>query len=45
LREDIHAARAQGYSSVLHGEWRESIAACACAIVGRSIGQSRDVTQ
>ena len=36
LREDIHAARTQGYSSVLHGEWREGIAACACAIVGRS---------
>ncbi|MGM4906911.1 IclR family transcriptional regulator [Tardiphaga sp. 866_E4_N2_1] len=36
LREDIHAARVQGYSSVLHGEWREGIAACACAIVGRS---------
>ncbi|MES2029095.1 MAG: IclR family transcriptional regulator [Pseudomonadota bacterium] len=36
LREDIALARAQGYSSVLHGEWREGIAACACAIVGRS---------
>lgn len=35
LREDIALARAQGYSSVLHGEWREGIAACACAIVGR----------
>jgi DNA-binding IclR family transcriptional regulator len=36
LREDIVLARSQGYSSVLHGEWREGIAACACAIVGRS---------
>ena len=36
LREDIELARAQGYSSVLHGEWREGIAACACAIIGRS---------
>lgn len=36
LREDIALARSQGYSSVLHGEWREGIAACACAIVGRS---------
>lgn len=36
LRKDIELARAQGYSSVLHGEWREGIAACACAILGRS---------
>lgn len=36
LRADIAVARAQGFSSVLHGEWREGIAACACAIVGRS---------
>ena len=36
LREDIELARVQGYSSVLHGEWREGIAACACAILGRS---------
>jgi len=36
LREDIRAIRAQGYASVLHGEWREGIAACACAIIGRS---------
>ncbi|MBR0843452.1 IclR family transcriptional regulator [Bradyrhizobium liaoningense] len=36
LREDIELARAQGYSAVLHGEWREGIAACACAILGRS---------
>lgn len=36
LREDIALARSQGYSSVLHGEWREGIAACACAILGRS---------
>ncbi|MCB1467638.1 MAG: IclR family transcriptional regulator [Rhizobiaceae bacterium] len=36
LREDVELARAQGYASVLHGEWREGIAACACAILGRS---------
>lgn len=36
LRKDIALVRSQGYSSVLHGEWREGIAACACAIVGRS---------
>ncbi|BCH27334.1 IclR family transcriptional regulator [Mesorhizobium sp. L-8-10] len=36
LREDIEQARGQGYASVLHGEWREGIAACACAILGRS---------
>ncbi|WP_445488024.1 IclR family transcriptional regulator [Rhodopseudomonas sp. RCAM05734] len=36
LREDIALARSQGYSYVLHGEWREGIAACACAILGRS---------
>lgn len=36
LREDIALAREQGYSSVLHGEWREGIAACAAAILGRS---------
>jgi DNA-binding IclR family transcriptional regulator len=36
LRQDIEFARAQGYAAVLHGEWREGIAACACAILGRS---------
>lgn len=36
LRQDIELARVQGYSAVLHGEWREGIAACACAILGRS---------
>ena len=36
LREDISIARAQGYASVLLGEWREGVAACACAILGRS---------
>lgn len=36
LREDIAVARAQGYASVLQGEWRDGIAACACAILGRS---------
>lgn len=34
LRDDVAAARAQGYSMVLHGEWREGIAAVACAIRG-----------
>jgi DNA-binding IclR family transcriptional regulator len=36
LRADIEQTRAQGYASVLRGEWREGIAACACAILGRS---------
>jgi len=36
LRADIEQARAQGYASVLHGEWREGIAAVACAVLGRS---------
>lgn len=36
LRGDIEKARQHGYAAVLHGEWREGIAACACAILGRS---------
>jgi DNA-binding IclR family transcriptional regulator len=32
----VELARAQGYAAVLHGEWREGIAACACAILGRN---------
>lgn len=36
LRADVEAARRQGYAAVPHGEWREGIAACACAILGRS---------
>ncbi|WP_151719790.1 IclR family transcriptional regulator [Gemmobacter serpentinus] len=36
LHEDILQARAQGYSMVLQGEWRDGIAACACAVLGRS---------
>lgn len=36
LHEDIVQARAQGYAVVPLGEWREGIAACACAILGRS---------
>lgn len=36
LRMDVELARQQGYASVLHGEWREGIAAAAAAIVGRS---------
>lgn len=36
LRADIAEVRQQGYATVLHGEWREGIAACACAILGRA---------
>lgn len=36
LREDIRQTRAQGYAVVPLGEWRDGIAACACAILGRS---------
>lgn len=36
LREDVALARAQGFALVPHGEWREGIAACACAILGPS---------
>lgn len=36
LRQDVEQARQQGYAAVLQGEWREGIAACACAILGRS---------
>lgn len=36
LRADIAQVRQQGYAAVQHGEWREGIAACACAILGRS---------
>lgn len=36
LRADIRVAREQGYALVPRGEWREGIAACACAILGRS---------
>lgn len=36
LRQDIEKARQNGYAAVLHGEWREGIAACACAILGHS---------
>ncbi|QCO54562.1 IclR family transcriptional regulator [Pseudorhodobacter turbinis] len=36
LREDIRVAKLQGYAEVLRGEWREGIAACSCAILGRS---------
>ena len=35
IRKDVALARTQGFATVLHGEWREGIAACACAIVGR----------
>lgn len=36
LRKDIALVRAQGYALVPAGEWRDGIAACACAIQGRS---------
>jgi len=36
LRADIEQARQQGFAAVPHGEWREGIAAVACAILGRS---------
>ena len=36
LKADIAVARAQGYAAVLHGEWRDGIAACASAILGRT---------
>lgn len=36
LKKDIEQVRQQGYAMVLHGEWREGIAAVACAIIGRS---------
>lgn len=36
LRADVELARRQGYAVVPHGEWREGIAACACAILDRS---------
>lgn len=36
IRKDVAQASAQGFAMVQHGEWREGIAACACAIVGRS---------
>jgi len=36
LKADIELIRQQGYASVPEGEWREGIAACACAILGHS---------
>ncbi|HEY4191491.1 MAG TPA: IclR family transcriptional regulator [Mesorhizobium sp.] len=36
LREDVEIARRKGHAVVAHGEWREGIAACAAAILGRS---------
>ncbi|WP_019171043.1 IclR family transcriptional regulator [Pseudaminobacter salicylatoxidans] len=36
LQADVAAARANGYAMVLHGEWREGIAAVASAILGPS---------
>ncbi|WP_299362066.1 IclR family transcriptional regulator [uncultured Paracoccus sp.] len=36
LRQDIEQARRLGHAVVPKGEWREGIAACACAILGRS---------
>lgn len=36
LRSDLDLVRAEGYCIVYHGEWREGIAAVACAISDRS---------
>lgn len=36
LRDDIRIVREQGHALVTEGEWREGIAACACAILNRS---------
>ncbi len=36
LRSDLEQVRRLGFAMVLHGEWREGIAACACAILGQS---------
>jgi len=36
LAEDIRQTRVQGFAVVPQGEWRDGIAACACAILGRS---------
>lgn len=35
LKTDIDAIRQQGFALVPHGEWRDGIAACACAILDR----------
>lgn len=36
LKADIAEVRQQGYATVLHGEWRDGIAACASAILGQA---------
>lgn len=36
LRADLELIRSQGYAMVPHGEWRDGIAACACAILDRT---------
>lgn len=36
LKADIEQTRSQGYAIVPHGEWRDGIAACACAILDRT---------
>lgn len=36
LLADIRQIRQQGYATVLQGEWRDGIAACACAILGQA---------
>ncbi|RYY13594.1 MAG: IclR family transcriptional regulator, partial [Alphaproteobacteria bacterium] len=36
LRLDVEQVRKLGYAMVLHGEWRDGIAACACAVLGQS---------
>lgn len=35
LQADLVQVRQQGYAMVQHGEWRDGIAACACAILGQ----------
>jgi DNA-binding IclR family transcriptional regulator len=36
LMADIQQVRQQGYATVLQGEWRDGIAACACAILDQA---------
>ncbi len=36
LKADIRLIREHGYALVPHGEWRDGIAACACAILDRN---------
>lgn len=36
LKADLDMVRAEGFAIVPHGEWRDGIAACACAILDRN---------